>query len=50
MRRAYIEDFKEPVRYGMHGGIRKFYTSKYGLGEMEELPATLDHVVSAVAS
>jgi hypothetical protein len=44
-RLAYIEDFGEPVRYGMHGGIKKFY----GVEPEEELPTTLDHVVAAVA-
>ncbi|MFQ5840380.1 MAG: hypothetical protein ACE5JJ_09535 [Nitrospinota bacterium] len=45
VRRAYIESFSEPVRYGLHGGIKKFY----GVEPEEELPATLDHVVAAVA-
>ncbi len=45
VRRAYIEDFPEPVRYGVHGGIKKFY----GLEPEEDLPATLDHIVAAVA-
>ena len=45
VRRAYIEEFPEPVRYGVHGGIKKFY----GLEPEEELPATLDHIVAAVA-
>lgn len=45
LRRAYIEGFPEPVRYGVHGGIKKFY----GLEPEEELPATLDHIVAAVA-
>jgi hypothetical protein len=44
-RRAYIEPFAEPVRYGVHGGIKKFY----GMESKEELPTTLDHVVAAVA-
>lgn len=43
-RHAFIEHFTEPVRYGMHGGIKKFY----GVEPDEELPATLDHVVAAV--
>jgi hypothetical protein len=46
LRRAYIEGFPEPVRYGVHGGIKKFY----GIEPEEELPATLDHIVAAVAS
>ncbi len=45
LRRAYIEGFPEPVRYGVHGGIKKFY----GIEPEEELPATLDHIVAAVA-
>lgn len=44
VRRAYIENFPEPVRYGLHGGIREFY----GLEPREELPATIDHLVAAV--
>lgn len=45
VRRAYIEGFSDPIRYGVHGGIKKFY----GVEPEEELPATLDHVVAAVA-
>ncbi len=45
IRRAYIESFSEPVRFGVHGGIKHFY----GLEPEEELPATLDHIVAAVA-
>ena len=44
VRRAYIENFPEPVRYGLHGGIREFY----GVEPKEELPATIDHLVAAV--
>ena len=44
VRRAYIEEFPEPVRYGVHGSIKKLY----GLEPEEELPATLDHIVAAV--
>ncbi|MBI2817494.1 MAG: hypothetical protein HYX72_11195 [Acidobacteria bacterium] len=43
-RRAFIENFPEPVRYGVHGGIKKFY----GVEPEEEVPATIDHVVAAV--
>lgn len=43
-RRAYIENFQEPVLYGLHGGIKKFY----GLESGEERPATIDHIVAAV--
>ena len=45
VRRAYIEGFPEPVRYGVHGAIKKFY----GVEPEEELPSTLDHVIAAVA-
>lgn len=44
-RRAFIEGFEEPVRYGVHGGIKAFY----GIEPEEDLPATLDHIVAAVA-
>jgi hypothetical protein len=45
LRHAWIENFPEPVRYGLHGGIKKFY----GVEPEEEMPATLDHIVAAVA-
>ena len=44
-RNAYIEDFSEPVPYGVHGRIKEFY----GLEPEEEVPATLDHIIAAVA-
>jgi len=43
-RRAYIENFPEPVRYGLHGGIKKFY----GVEPTEDVPSTIDHIVAAV--
>ncbi len=43
-RRAEIKGFHEPVYYGVHGGIKKFY----GVDPEEEHAATLDHVVGAV--
>jgi hypothetical protein len=46
VRRAYIEQFAEAVRYGLHGGVKKFY----GVEPEEELPTTLDHVIAAVAA
>jgi hypothetical protein len=45
VRRAYIEGFAEPVRYGVHGGIKRFYRVE----PEEELPTTLDHIIAAVA-
>jgi hypothetical protein len=47
VRRAYIEHFPEPVRYGMHGGVQHFYGLKQETSD--ELPTTLDHLVAAVA-
>jgi hypothetical protein len=44
-RRALIEGFSEPVYYGVHGGIMKFYNVK----PEEEHAATLDHIVAATA-
>jgi hypothetical protein len=44
-RRAIIEGFSEPVYYGVHGGIMKFYKVQPD----EEHAATLDHIVAATA-
>lgn len=46
VRRAYIEEFSEPIRFGMHPGIKAIY----GIETQEDLPATLDYIVAAVAS
>ena len=43
-RKAEIEGFGEPVFYGVHGGIKKFYN----VDPEEEHAATLDHIVGAV--
>ena len=49
-RTAYIENFSEPVHFGMHGGIRKFYEEKYGREITgPEYPATLDYIIAGVA-
>ncbi len=45
VRRAYIENFDEPFYYGVHGGIKDFYKVEPEV----EYPATLDHIVAAVA-
>jgi hypothetical protein len=45
-RRAIIEGFDEPVYYGVHGGIKKFYKVE----PEKEHAATLDHIVAATAS
>lgn len=44
IRHAYIHPFPDPLRFGVHGGIKQFY----GVEPDEELPATLDHIVAAV--
>jgi hypothetical protein len=41
---AKIKGFSEPVYYGVHGGIKKFYN----VDPEEEHAATLDHLVGAV--
>jgi uncharacterized OsmC-like protein len=43
IRRAFIGDFKEPVYYGVHGGVKEFY----GVEPEIEYPSTLDHIVAA---
>ena len=43
-RKAEIEGFSEPVYYGVHGGIKKFYN----VTPEVEHAATLDHIVGAV--
>jgi hypothetical protein len=44
-RRAMIEGFNEPIYYGVHGGIKKFYKVEPD----KEHAATLDHIVAATA-
>ncbi len=46
IRIANIEGFSEPVFYGVHGGIQKFYK----VDPVEEHAATLDHIVGAVSA
>ncbi len=43
-RKAIIEGFTEPVYYGVHGGIKKFY----GYEPQKEHAATLDHIIGGV--
>ena len=45
-RRAVIEGFPGEVRYGIHGGTKDFYK----IEPKEEHPATLDHMVCAIAA
>lgn len=44
VRRAYIENFEEPVLFGVHGGIKHFYKME----PEQDIPATLDYMVPAV--
>jgi len=44
-RKAMIKGFAEPVYYGVHGGIKRFYKVE----PEKEHAATLDHIVGAVA-
>ncbi len=46
IRKAYIEPFAQPVEYGLHGGIKKFY----GIDRGEDAPSTMDHIVAALGS
>lgn len=49
-RTAHLENFEEPIHFGIHGGIKEFYQNKYGRKlEGPEYPATLDYVVAGVA-
>lgn len=46
MKTAYLDAFPDdPIPYGIHGGISKFYKAEPEV----ERPATLDHLVAAVA-
>ncbi|MGH9845421.1 MAG: hypothetical protein ACREEM_42450 [Blastocatellia bacterium] len=45
LRRAFVEPFAEPLRFGVHGGVK----SLYGVEPDEELPTTLDHLIAALA-
>ena len=45
-RRAVIEGFSEPIYYGVHGGIKRFYKVEPD----KEHAATLDHIVAATAA
>jgi hypothetical protein len=45
---ARVEGFAEPIRFGLHGGIKKFFGETYA--HVEEKPGTHDHVIASVAS
>ncbi len=44
LREAHIEGFREPLRFGVHGG----YASFYQVQPAEPLPATIDHLLAAL--
>ena len=44
IREMHLEGFEHPIRFGVHGGIKKFY----GIEPDEEVPATLDYMIGAV--
>jgi uncharacterized OsmC-like protein len=44
-KRAYIDNFPEPIKYGLRGGIKNFFGIKSGA----DLPTTLDHLVATIA-
>jgi hypothetical protein len=46
VKQAFVEPFSEPIRTGMHGGVKAWYRATVE----EELPTTLDHVVAAIGS
>jgi hypothetical protein len=49
-RTAHVENFPDPIHFGIHGGIKRFYQEKYGREITgPEYPATLDHIVAGVA-
>ena len=49
-RTAHIENFEDPINFGIHGGIKHFYQEKYGREiSGPEYPATLDHIIAGVA-
>ena len=44
VREMHLDGCDAPIRFGVHGGIKKFY----GVEPEEEVPATLDYMVGAV--
>ena len=49
-RTAHLEGFPEPIHFGIHGGIKRFYTEKYGREITgPEYPATLDYIIAGIA-
>ena len=49
-RTAHVENFSDPIHFGIHGGIKSFYQDKFGVTlSGPEHPATLDHMIAGVA-
>ena len=48
LREGFIEHFEKPVQYGMHTAVAMFYSVPEG--SIEEMPSTLDHMISAIAA
>jgi hypothetical protein len=46
VKQAFVEPFPQPIRTGMHGGVKAWYRATVE----EELPTTIDHVVAAIGS
>jgi hypothetical protein len=46
VKQAFVEPFSQPIRTGVHGGVKAWYKAKVD----EELPTTMDHVVAAIGS
>ena len=46
IKKAIMERFPQPIRMGLHGGVKKFYHVESD----EDLPTTLDYVVAALGS
>ncbi|OZM57358.1 hypothetical protein CIB95_07810 [Lottiidibacillus patelloidae] len=42
-RRAFIGDFKDPIHFGVHSGVKAFYKIETDI----EYPSTLDHIIAA---
>jgi hypothetical protein len=48
-RTAHLKNFDEPIHFGIHGGIKHFYERLGRKMTGPEYPATLDHMIAAVA-
>jgi hypothetical protein len=42
IRHAFVEPFREPIRFGVHGAIQQYS----GIKAHEETPATLSHIIA----